>query len=446
MKEIKCFMTNSDFITPDNRTVAEVYELSDEGYTFSKRKQHVWLASAKHKGIVNFHYTEENELTQEEAEFIFKVIEDFSTHITTKIIENKDEITTTFLQEFNASSKTKLLNIDYNTTTKVGDEKYPDYVLFKTKGLSCSCWLSDFSFKQFYPLYDIDIIPPFQRFEQIVRNDAEMIYELDNFNLAIFAESLDIRKEGHPSTFTKVINVPYYPDKGDKGIPCNFGFNIYGKQGEFDHLLRETLYQYLNKKLGLEEAWIEKHFPDIFKVNEFFIIPEWTSYAIPFATGQGSINSQILPTYPKVSGLEHFIPSYADDIEDLKKSAYDVPFAYNNITTRIVNGRRTVDQIKDFRKYYHDLITYSSKHPDFDRMSSETMRFLIMMESMFYIADSNAQTEIFSKMMVPSEFKFSLSERTEVEYLSILFRDHRYYMLPRYEYERIEKLHGLGDK
>lgn len=440
MKEIKCFMINTDFITPDNRTVAEVYELSDEGYTFSKRKQHLHLEDSKNKALVNFHYTEDNELTQEEAKFIFNVIENFTNHLSMKLIENKDEITTSFLQDFNAASTTKLLSIDYNTTTKIGDIKYPDYVMFTTKGLACSSWLSDFSFKQFYPLYDVDIIPPFQRFNSIVKNNEEMIYELDNFNLAIFAESLDQRKAGHPPTYTKVINVPYYPDGSDRGIPCNFGFNVYGKQGEYDHLLRDTLYQYLNKDLGLEPAWIEQHFPDIFKVNEFFLVPLWTNFAIPFTTGQGSVNSQMVPAFSADLPLDTFIPSYTEDLEYLQNNTYTVPFVYNNLTLYIVNGRRTVEQIRDFRKYYHDYITVSSRHPDFDRMSDSTMRFITMMETMFYVADSSAQTEVFSKMMEPGQHKFSISERAGVDYLSILFGEHRYYMIPRYEYVRIANI------
>ena len=438
MKEIRCFLINNSYIIPSNRNVSPVYELSSEGYTFAKHRQEVWIEE-KERAVLSFHYTKETELNVEEASLIFKVVEAFVQDISTKVIDNKSEIIANFIRAYNQVNPKKIVSLDYNTIIEFDGAKYPDFITFEVDNLICSVWLSDQSFKVFYPLYDIDIVTPFARFDDVLDNVEEMVYELEIFDLSVFAERIDQTKEGYPSTYSKILNVPYYPTKKGPAIDCYFGFNVYGRQGNYDHLIRDELYDYLNKDKGKSPEWIEEHFPDIFKVNEFFIVPLWDRYAIPFKVGQGSVNSQVIETFEDEFNVPLFVQTYDTDIVDLKKNTYNVPFNHSHLLAHVVNGRYSTEDIRKFTDYYNDYICVPTPHPDFSRMKERTQRFITMMEYMLEIADSMTETEIFSKIMAVKEHSFSLSKRSGVNFISVLYRDHRYYVVPRYEYENIIK-------
>lgn len=434
MKEIRCFLINSSYIIPSNRDVAPVFELSSEGYTFAKNRQEVWLED-KERSLLNFHYTKETELTVEEATSIFSIVETFIKDISTKVIDKKSEVITNFIRIYNEVNTNKISKFDYNTIIEYREGKYPDFVTFETEELACSVWLADQSFKVFYPLYDIDIVTPFARFDDVLNNVDEMVYELEQFDLSVFAERIDQTKEGYPSTYSKVLNIPYYPTKNGTPIPCNFGFNIYGRQGNYDHLIRDELYDYLNKEKGQSPEWIEEHFPDIFKVNEFFIVPMWDRFAIPFKVGQGSVNSQVIETFPDEWNVPKFVKTYDDKELELKQNTYNVPFNHSHLLGHVINGRYSKEDIRKFTDYYSDYICVPTPHPDFSRMKERTQRFITMMEYMLEIADSTTETEVFSKIMNVKEHTFSLSKRSGVNFISVLYREHRYYVVPRYEYD-----------
>lgn len=447
MKEIRCFIENASLATPNSRTVSPVYELSEEGKTFAKRKERRTIKNDDRNLVHSFHVTDETELTAEETALIVKVVESFNTYLTSITVENKPIIVTKFTDFYNNSFDEHIQDFYYNELKNVNKKFYPDYLTFVIADMSCSVWLADESFKLFYPLYDIDVVTPFDKFDKVVRNAPEMIEELNKFNLNLFGQRIDMIKGGYPSTYTQILNVPYRPRKDAKEIDCWFGFNIYGAAGNYEYLMRDELYKYL-KDLGLSDEFIEEHFPSIFRVNEFFMVPEWNDYALPFRVGQGSINSQVNLAFTSPFRIPWYVKAYEDSDTYLKKNTYNVPLPYNNILCRVVNGKWSLDDVKDFKVYHKDLITVNSTNPDFARMSERTQRFVNMTSYLISTADAKSQTELFNKIMnnnsINDDYKFTITRRMEITYVTIQFKDHRYYMIPRYEFDRITELNLNG--
>lgn len=447
MKEIRCFIENAALAIPNTRKTSPIYELSEEGKTFAKRKERRTIKGDDKNLLHSFHVTDENELDADETKTIIQVVESFNLYLETVTIEKKPIIITNFTAFYNETFKANLKDFSYNEIINVNKKKYPDYLTFTLGNLACAVWLSDKSFKLFYPLYDIDVVTPFEEFDRVVKNAPEMIEALNKFDLNKFGIRIDEIKEGFPSTYTQMLNVPYRPRKDAKEIDCWFGFNIYGEAGNYEYLMRDELYKYL-KNLGLDDEFIEEHFPSIFRVNEFFFVPEWEDYALPSRVGQGSINSQVIKAYTSPFRMNWYVKAYQDSDTYIKNNTYNVPLAYNNILCRVLNGKYSLDEVKDFKVYFKDLITVNSTNPDFARMSERTQRFVIMISFMIACADAKNETELFNNLMsnnsVNRDHKFSITRRMEIGYISIQFEKHRYYMIPRYEFNRITELNTNG--
>lgn len=447
-KQVRCFLENASIATPNNLTTPIVYELSDEGQTYAKRKERRTVENDDKNLLWSFHVTDTTELTKKETADIVSVAESFNFFLESVMIENKAQIITNFTAYWNnANPKNPILEFYYNNLLNLDGVKYPDYLSFQIGTVSCSLWLSNSAFLMFYPLYDIDVVPPFSNFKEVVKNPPAMLTALAEFDPVQFNKDLNKKNNGFPPTFTEFVNVPYRPSKSAKLETCLFGCNIYGAQGNYEYLLKDAIYDYLKNEVGLTDEFIETHFPTIFEVNEFFMIGQWENYALPSKVGQGSISSQMTSAYNAPFNIAKFIPAYIDK-EDPKKSdkhfkenTSNVPFAYNNLVSQIVNGKHTEVKYKEFRKLFSDLLTVPVGHPDFPRMSPDTQRFLIMCERLWAICDSKTQTEMFNKVTTTNdkEYTFTVSNRTGVSYISISFNKIRYYAIPRYEYERISK-------
>lgn len=443
MKTIRCFIENASLASPDNRHVSPIYELSEEGLTFAKHKERKTVKGDDRNLLHSFHVTDENRLTEEETKTIIHVVEAFNAFLTSITVENKNIIISSFVKFYNNSYNKPVSDFSYNVLRNIDKVNYPDYLTFKIDGLSCSVWLSDSSFKFFYPLYDIDVVTPFHDFDDIVRNAPKMVEALNKFDYNLFSRRIDEKKGGFPSTYTVQLNIPYHPRKDLTGIPCWFAFNIYGEQGNYEYLMREKLYDYL-KDLGLSDEFIEEHFPDIFKVNEFFVIPEWEDYALPNRVGQGSINSQVNKAFTAPFRIPWFVKTYKDSDAFMKANTYNVPVAYNNLLCRVLNGKWSNSEVADFKEYYHDLITVNSTNPDFARMSLRTQHFLNMLSYYIAISDADTETQLFNNIVRFKEsnaengkFNFNINRRAGITYISIHYDVHRYYLIPRYEYNRI---------
>ena len=131
-----------------------------------------------------------------------------------------------------------------------------------------------------------------------------------------------------------------------------------------------------------------------------------------------------------------FIKIYDQDVY-IKNNTYDVPVTYNNLLVQVTNGYYSEERIRVFTGCYPDIISVSSLSQDFGRMSSRTQRFIILLENLLDIADSNNQTELFNKVVQNDSYLFTIIDRGGVTYVSVLFEEHQYYVIPKFEFLRL---------
>lgn len=432
-KEIKGFITRDDFVLSSNAEVSPLYELSDIAYTYSKEKKLYNSYTNSLYALHAFKQIDIDTLLQSEVEDIIDVVMKFSDYLTTSLVTNKQQSIIVFTNDFNLTNPSKPVSeLNYNTVVSHRNIKSVDYITFKINGIFCSLWLSDEVFRAFYPEYDVNIVLPFSDFPAIVSNTSEFIQALESFDLIDFNKRVEQNKNELPTTYTKIVNIPYRVPNTSVTKNCYFAFNIYGLQGNYDYILKLELYDYLVNVLNLDGTYVETIFPTILNINEFFIVPRWDAVAIPTQVGQNGINSQIFSAYNQTFDQDKFIKVY-NDPSYLRSNTYNVPFDYNNVMLQVTNGYYTEMAVRDFKTYYNDLITVTSLHPDFARMKPRTQRFVTLMENMLDISNSANPTEMFNKIMQNENYRFTIITRANVNYISIFFEDHQIYMVPKYQ-------------
>lgn len=438
-RQIKAFITRDDFITPRNQDISPLHEISDLGNTYAKRKLSLYPDDQPKYGLHVFNISSSDiveplEINPIETKTIVRVVSEFSVFLTANPGAGKQQTLINYTNLYNTMFPTaQITELNYNNVISHNGIVAPDYLSFKVLGITCAIWLSDEMFQTFYPNYDIGIVFPFENFINIIQNTSDTLTALEGFDPVVFNARLEQDRGGYPATTTRLINIPYRVPNTTVERNCYFGFNVYGRHGNYNHILQLELYRILTEDLGLSGEFVESVFPSILKINEFFITPRWDKLAIPTQVGQIGINSQISLAYEQTFDTDKFIKIY-DNVNYLKNNTYNVPFPYNNILLNVTNGFYSEDDVKNFTAIYSDFISVSSSNPDFGRMKTETQRLMTMLENMLDVGNANNQTELFNKIVANEDYLFTIIDRGGVTYVSLFFQGHQYYLVPKYQF------------
>ena len=432
-KQIKGFVTCDSYIDNAPGVVAPLYEISGQGSTYARDKQQYFSSLDSLYALHVFHHENADLLSQSEVNSVVEVVKQFVRYVTLNRTVTKQSAVVAFMSNYNIGSPSApVSDMTVSSLLDLGDTVVPDYISFTMQGIECAIWLNDGSFRGFYPHYDIDIVFPFDGFASIVNNGAAMMTAISGFQLVEFNKRIEEMKGNRPTTYTAILNIPYKLPNSTVMRDLHFAFNQYGSQGNYDYVLKLKLYEYL-LSLGMTSEYIESIFPSILKINEFFFTPRWKSMAIPSQVGQVGIMSQVSRAYDTAFDLDKYIKVYTD-LAFLKMNSYNVPYDYNNLLLTVTNGFYSDEAVRDFRVVYKDLITVTTTHPEFARMSRRTQRLVTLLESMLVICDSDTTTQMFTKMMDNEIYDFNILTRQSVNYLSIQYEGHQIYMIPKFEY------------
>ena len=434
MIKLKGFVTRDDFIIPSSQDTSSIYELSSKGMTYSRERGDHFYTTDPRYSLKVFKLEGTGVLTQEQADNVIKVVSSFTIFLPSIINLNKQSTILLFTSNYNTNNPDKpVTSFTYNNIIESNLVQVPDYVSFVVDDMSINLWLNNSLFESFYPDYDIDVILPFDEFQATVGNPGEFLNHLNDFGFIKFNNRIDAAKSKSPTTYTRILNIPYKVGNTDTYRDCHFGFNIYGGQGNYEHILKLELYRYLTEDLGMIGEAIQALFPTLLNVNEFFVIPRWDNLSITGSTGISSIGSQVVKAYTEVFDINKFIKVYNDD-SFLRKNTYVVPFDYNNLNIHIVNGLHTDEPIRDFKEYYKDFMSVPTTHPDFGRMKQKTQRLVTMLENMLEVTTCSDSTELFNKIQQNTNYNFSVITRSGITYVSHLHEEHQFYAIPRYEF------------
>lgn len=457
MKSVSLFQVRPSFINNDPNAVSPLFEITPHSLTFAKDSRIFNVANQDRFYLFKATDTDPSvtnpTLTSDELDAIVAIKTAFDNAATIQGVGAiKNNLISGVIFEINQTPLlgSSLTFLDYTELTlHNGLVTAKELEIEISARISVRLWSSDLAFQASYPFYEIDIVLPFTNFGTLLgTNIPQFKVELLN----IRPDTMHIQLEAartvdvggitrvFPPTFTRIIDVPFRdPSNPTINIPCYFGFNIYGPQGAYDDILRDRIREHLRDVLGFTDPQIDNFFPTLNQVNEFFFVPHWDNIAVPFNnSGENGIFSQMVPHYQKDFDLLDYFTIF--DEAFVLENSYDFPMLYRNILITAINGKYSIANRQDFREYYSDLISQNSfSGPDLNRLNPRTVDFITMMEHILEVAIQPTSLLAYSKAMAKAGLGYVIRvrERFGVEYISIRRGEHYFYVIPRYEYNRI---------
>lgn len=448
--DVMGFITRDDFIDNTVDTINPYMELSDNSLTFSKNRRTYYDTNNTLYSCHVFYSKSINPTTNVATEAtlqnskmsdVVRAFRVFVNLLTQNPYLTKQQNIQFGIDAIMADNPANTVTmINYLDIVSYRGLRIPDKFIMEYNGTELyTLWLSDILFQNDYPHYEINIVTQTDNFASIINSPTDMINTLNSFNLVDFNVRIEQNKGTHPTTYTRILNIPYKIPNTNTFKDCFFAFNIYGKEGDYNDVLKNELLAYLVAGSGLTESQVITLFPDIAKINEFVFVPRWEKVAIPSQVAQRGIYSQVLPTFTDLIDLTKFIKFYTPT--HFNSNSYNVPFDYNNIMTVAVNGQYTDIDYKDFKTYYSDLITVNSMSNDFGRMSSKTQHLVTIMNYLLALAEKDDLLELYNDVTFMNRsqttYNFKVRERMGIKYVSLRYDKHTYYVIPKFEYVRL---------
>jgi hypothetical protein len=445
--EIMGFITKDDYIDNTVDTVNTVYELSDNSLTFSKqRKTYYWTKDSTYglqvfysKSIdVNTLVATEAVPTQQQADYVFESLTKFIQIASSYNYLSKAQIIQYAIDNINYNNSLfTVTSLNYTETQLVNSIRIPNKIIIEINNTYLyTIWCSDFIFQNDYPHYEINIVTIDDTFGSHLNDSNYIVNLINSFNLVDFNTRIEANKGTHPTTYTRILNIPYKVPNTTIFKDCYFGFNIYGKDGDYIDVLKNELLAYLVQASGLTESQVIALFPSIAEINEFFIVPRWDRQAIPSQVGQDAIYSHVVPTYLTTIDLTKFIKVYTPT--HFNANSYNVPMTYNNLLGVVVNGQFTEPQYKDFLNYYGDILTITSTSQDFGRMQTKTQHFITVSNYLLSLSDKNDILELYNEVThlnsQQNQYTFKVRSRNNIHYVVCRYDKHTIYCLPKFEF------------
>jgi len=446
-REIMGFITKDDYIINADNAVNTVFELSDVSLTYSrKRKTYYWPNDPSYSFNVfyaksidtNTLATTDIVPSQQEANYAFESLFKFIQTANSYYNLPKAQIIQYAISNINNNNTTfTVTSLNYTSLQNTNNQYIPEKLIIEVNNSYLyTIWCSDFIFRNDYPHYEINIVTISDDFTSRLNDVSYIVNLLDSFNLIDFNTRIEENKGTHPTTVTRILNIPYKVPNTNIYKNCYFGFNIYGKDGDYSDALKNELLAYLVNASGLTESQIIALFPSIAEVNEFFIIPRWDRQAIPSQVGQDAIYSHVVPTFLNTIDLTKFIKVYSPT--HFNNNSYNVPMTYNNLLCVIVNGQFSESQYKDFLNYYSDILTISSTSQDFGRMQTKTQRFIDLCSYLLSLCDKNNIVDVYNEITYlnnhQNNYTFKVRNRNNINYVVCRYDLHTYYCLPKFEF------------
>jgi hypothetical protein len=445
--EIMGFITKDDYIDNAQNTVNTVFELSDKSLTYSKqRKTYYWSNDSTYSLHVfyaksidpNTLATSDVVPNQQQANYAFESLVKFIQIANTYYYLPKADIIQRAITNINNNNTAfTVTSLTYTDLQTVNNQHIPNKLIIEINNTYLyTIWCSDFIFQNDYPHYEVSIVTVDDTFAANINNPTYIINLLNSFNLVDFNNRIEENKGEHPTTYTRILNIPYKVPNTNIYKDCYFGFNIYGKDGDYLDVLKNELLAYLVANSHLTESQVIALFPSIAEVNEFFIVPRWDRVAIPSQIGQDAIYSHVVPTFINTIDLTKFIKVYSSS--HFSANSYNVPMTYNNLLCVIVNGQFTEPQYKDFLNYYSDILTISTTSQDFGRMQTKTQHFINLCGYLLTLADKNDIVSVYNEVTflnsTQNQYTFKVRSRNNISYIACRYDKHTYYCLPRFEF------------
>lgn len=396
MQQIQGFISKSNFVSNENRTVAEFFELSPLALSYSRDRgeyQH-----SNHSGTtlhtfqsVDILSDEQVTLTSDQVTKAISVVNSMLAYMNSHAFpydtsDFKDTIRAAYsgvITDFNVSD----LFAGQVTT-------FPEWATWTTvtdPSTSYKLWFRNESFETQYTETEILSVPVIDNLDDFFGNYGSMVTRLNALSLTTIMDRLQEARSGFPETYARINAFSYInPNNPTQSVKVNWGSVIYGANGDNIDSIKESLENHiLSNSTHTREDW-EVIFPEIFHRTEFLFLPRWDTIAIPNLTTLSGLYSSIQGLSDSLTYAEAWLNRIPYDW--ILTTASIIPFDYKAISLICIPGTTNAVGYENIKEAYGDYIPVGTSSVDFSRMSFATRGWVSVMVELIRAAETATET------------------------------------------------------
>lgn len=253
-------------------------------------------------------------------------------------------------------------------------------------------WFTNNSFSEQYDDYEITVIPPIEHLDDFFLPEALLKKKLEAENDVIQMEKVQVARDLFPETMLKAEMYDFHSKITQEVMfSTTWHVLIYGIAGNDIDKIKEAICDYiLSNSTHTRDDWV-KILPELFKHNEFVIIPRWDLYAIPDRVVTAGVHSSLLSTYDSnvliTDWLQNAKPvKYAPLY--LSRNLQTFTHPYKNLGILAIGNPENKQNIFKLSDLVPDYISVSSTSIDFNRMSNDTMNVSKVISELIILAET----------------------------------------------------------
>lgn len=248
-------------------------------------------------------------------------------------------------------------------------------------------WFADEAFRSEYGFYEIQVLPPVDNIDDLTKDYEDVIPVLQALTIAGQLKRADAQFSQWPTTHLLGRQYAWYDfEDATQTTPATFVVAIWGAAGNNDDAIRDAIRDYIldNSEYG-QDRW-EIHFPDLFIPTEFYIIPLWDRFSIPFQTLLSGVYSPTVKPADAVTIAEATMDGYATD---WITSNLDIAgTVYKSVVFLALGNEKNRLAKPTFAEQWPGYAALSTTHIDFDRLDSKTQAFILLLNDMLFSAET----------------------------------------------------------
>ena len=439
---LKAFATHSYFTTNTKLVEHTFGELSTDSRTYERDVALYSHANDKQLNLVVFNYTEnavEKPATDKAVNLALTISKAIYDYLISKAKEiYRDELKTKLLNDFRSTTQ----KFDLGEIVTDGEYYCPQWVTFKDlDNNEFTIWFSDKSFKTEYDEFEIAIVPPVENMDIFFTTKTEVEKELAKIPVDLLTRLANARKANSPVTVFRLDIFKWYnPVTKKSELDTNWYILIWGDAGDNIDSVKEKIQDLILKSsTHSREEWKEV-FPEIFKRNEFIIVPQWDVFS-----NESKVKTQASLYSPFVNYndvvAKYALPHMKAMTEGhIKTNAQVTSLYYRSIASVTCGSPENKDNKFKLQDVFPDFIDVASTSTDFNYQTTNTQNWSLKLQDMLAIAETMTPTSSLprEKVTLPGgeivngEKIYSKVIRDNKLFLVMKFGDYHYLVASKY--------------
>lgn len=417
MRQLKGFVTFPSFTDNEPGKVSKIGELSANSLTFSSTLGIYKNPKFNDVLFYCFYASEEEEVKITPSDSNVEL----ATRIGRRFIEwNRDELIPDNIEELIPQIEfefgLRLSNVRVGEWAVKEGVKIPSRIIFNDRrdNTEITLWFSDDHFSVEFFEYEQRFVSPLENLDDLIDNPEKVVEEMSDFDTVDFINRISVTRNTSPYTKLTAEKFDWFnPTIPGHKISLPWGLILYGVRGGHPLLVLEGLRNWiLENSVHPVEVWSDV-LPDVFKPNEFIMIPHW--YFKNCESGYGSTLS--------VSILQEVLGKYVVGINYTNNSRLSntqiSPFYKNGLMLSITGANSNRNNRVRIQSLYHDFTYIEPEDNDFTHLSETTRNFIIFLKEFIELSKTDRTLLDNDSLGIPLE-------RNGNYYLATIYEDFIY--------------------